>query len=99
MDSAAPDAATADPGRRAASHLVAGIREILREPKLRGALLTVLATSVLCAPLVTFTPVLVKEVFHGNAGHFSTAVAAFGVGGLLGAAGLLGVAPASIDGA
>jgi len=48
---------------------------------------------VLCAPLVTFTPVLVKEVFHGDAAHFSTAVASFGVGGLLGAAGLLGVAP------
>jgi predicted MFS family arabinose efflux permease len=63
---------------------------------LRGALLTVLATSVLCAPLVTFIPVLVREVFHGDAGHFSTAVAMFGGGGLLGAAGLLGVAP-SVD--
>ena len=74
-------------------HLFAGIADILRKRHLRGALLTVLATSVLCAPLITFSPVLVKEVFGGHAGHFSTAVASFGVGGLLGAAGLLSVAP------
>jgi predicted MFS family arabinose efflux permease len=74
-------------------HPFAGIGAILRQRHLRGALLTVLATSVLCAPLVTFSAVLVKEVFHGGAGRFSTAVASFGVGGLLGAAGLLSVAP------
>ena len=77
-------------------HPFAGIGDILRQPHLRGALLTVLATGVLCAPLVTFSPVLVKEVFHGGAGRFSTAVASFGAGGLLGAAGLLSVAP-SVD--
>jgi len=88
----APPSAAAPPRR----HLLAGIGEILREPHLRGALLTVLATSLLCAPLVTFSPVLVKAVFHGGAGRFSTAVASFGVGGLLGAAGLLSVAP-SVD--
>ena len=74
-------------------HPFAGIGAILRQRHLRGALLTVLATSVLCAPLVTFSAVLVREVFHGGAGRFSTAVASFGVGGLLGAAGLLSVAP------
>jgi predicted MFS family arabinose efflux permease len=73
--------------------LLAGVGDILRQRQLLGALLTVLVTSVLCAPLVTFSPVLVKEVFQGGAGHFSTAVASFGVGGLLGAAGLLSVAP------
>ena len=77
-------------------HMWAGIGDILRQPRLRGALLTVLASGVLCAPLVTFIPVLVKAVFHGNAGHFSMAVASFGAGGLLGAAGLLSVAP-SVD--
>jgi predicted MFS family arabinose efflux permease len=77
------------PGR----HTFAGIANILRQPQQRGALLTVLATSVLCAPLVTFSPVLVKEVFHGDAARFSIAVASFGVGGLLGAACLLSVAP------
>jgi MFS family permease len=74
-------------------HQFAGVGDILRQPHLRGALLTVLATGMLCAPLVTFSPVLVKEIFHGGAGRFSTAVASFGVGGLLGGAGLLGVAP------
>ena len=73
--------------------LLPGIGAILGQQHLRGALLTVLATSMLCAPLLTFAPVLVKEVFHGDAGRFSLAIVSFGVGGLLGAAGLLGVAP------
>ena len=74
----------------------AGIGEILYSRHVRGALLTVLATSVLCAPIVTFAPVLVRDAFHGGPGRFSTAVASFGAGGLLGAAGLLSVAP-SLD--
>ena len=74
-------------------HLFAGIREIVRDRHLRGALLTVLATSTLCGPLITFCPVLVRDVLHGDAGHFSVAIGAFGVGGLLGATGLLAVAP------
>jgi predicted MFS family arabinose efflux permease len=72
---------------------LAGIGHIVRPRAQRGALLTVLSSGVLCAPLVTFSAVLVKEVFQGDAGRFSTAVASFGVGGLLGAAGLLGIAP------
>jgi len=84
-----PDA----PPRR---HLFAGVGDILQQRHLCGALLTVLSTGALCAPIVTFSSVLVKEVFHGNASHFSIAVASFGAGGLLGASGLLGVAP-SID--
>jgi predicted MFS family arabinose efflux permease len=80
-------------GRAQRAHPLAGIGDILRQPHLRGALLTVLATGVFCAPLVTFSPVLVREVFHGGAGRFSTAMASFGVGGLLGAVGLLGVEP------
>ena len=71
-------------------------RSPVRLAALRGALLTVLVTGLLCAPLVVFTPVLVKEVFQGGAGHFSAALVAFGVGGLLGAAGLLGIPP-SVD--
>ncbi|HZK75105.1 MAG TPA: MFS transporter [Clostridia bacterium] len=86
---AAPPSSAAPPRH----HLVAGIGDILRERHLRGALLTVLATGLLCSPVVTFSPVLVKAVFHGSATRFSTAVASFGVGGLLGAAGLLSVAP------
>jgi predicted MFS family arabinose efflux permease len=87
-----PPSADAPPRR----NLFAGIGKILGQPHLRGALLSVLATGILCGPLITFTPVLVKVVFHGSAGHFSAAVVAFGAGGLLGAAGLLSVAP-SVD--
>ncbi|HET6957464.1 MAG TPA: MFS transporter, partial [Vicinamibacterales bacterium] len=53
-----------------------------------------LTTSMLCSPLVTFTPLLVRDVFHGDAGRFSVAVASFGAGGLVGATGLLGTASA-----
>jgi len=73
--------------------LLDGVRDVLREPQLRGALLTVLVTSLFCAPFMTFIAVLVKEVFHGGAGHFSSSVAAFGVGGLIGALILLGLGP------
>ena len=77
-------------------HFFGGIGEILHEPHQRSALLTVLAGSILCSPLVTFSAVLVRDVFRGDATRFSTAVAAFGAGGLLGAAGLLSVA-SSVD--
>jgi MFS family permease len=73
--------------------LWAGIRQIAGEPVLRGALLTVLATSFLCAPLVTFCPILIKETFSGDVSHFSAMMGSFGAGGLLGAIGLLGVDP------
>lgn len=76
--------------------MAAGLREILGEPELRGALLTVLAGSLLCGPLLTFIPVLATSAFHGSAGYFAAAIAAFGVGGLLGAAVLLAV-PAHVD--
>ena len=71
--------------------LYANVREVLRQPVQRGALLTVFISGLLCAPLLVFCPVLVKEVFHGDISHFSLAMAAFGVGGLLGGIGLLGV--------
>lgn len=76
--------------------LLSGFREVVRVPHLRGALITVLATGVLCGPLVTFVPVLVKQVFHGGPGQFSAAMVAFGAGGLIGGASLLSV-PASVD--
>lgn len=75
--------------------LAGGLREITGNRALRTPLLTVLATSLLCAPLVTFTPVLVKVAFHGEIGQFSAAMGAFGVGGLLGAIALLGIDPKS----
>jgi predicted MFS family arabinose efflux permease len=89
---AQPRAGGDTPGRNP----FAGVGVILRSRHLLGALLTVLATSVLCAPLVTFSPVLVKDAFQGGASRFSITVAAFGVGGVLGAVALLGI-PAAVD--
>jgi len=63
----------------------------VRDTGLRGALLTALASGVLCGPLITFRPVLIKNVWHGSAAQFSVAIGAFGVGGLLGGVGLLGI--------
>ena len=53
-----------------------------------------LATSLLCAPLITFCSVLVRDAFHEDVGHFSLAMSALGAGGLAGAVGLLFVSPA-----
>jgi MFS family permease len=90
----APEAVTAPVQTGAHSQpMWAAVREVLRQPGLRGALLTVLTTATLCAPLITFIPVLVKDEFQGGAGQFSSAMGAFGVGGLVGAAFLLTLSP------
>ncbi len=68
-----------------------GFREIALDPDLRGCLATVLCAGFFCGPLVTFCPVLVTEAFQGDVSHFSATMGAFGVGGLVGAIGLLGV--------
>ena len=70
-----------------------GLRVVARLPALRGALYTAFYSGLLCAPIVTFCPVLVKSAFAGSAGDFSLTIGAFGVGGILGAAGLLAVNP------
>jgi MFS family permease len=72
-------------------NLLQSLRVVLAKPMLRSALATAFATSLLCAPLVTFIPVLVRDAFGGDAIHFSIAVAAFGAGGLAGAIALLSV--------
>ncbi len=73
--------------------LVQGVQEVWHQAPLRGALLTVFTTSLLCAPLITFCPVLIKAAFQGDAARFSLTVGAFGVGGLLGATALLAIDP------
>jgi MFS family permease len=70
-----------------------GLGEVWRQRYQRDALLTVLVSSVFSASILTFSPVLVRDAFQGGAGDFSVAVAAFGVGGLLGATGLLSLPP------
>jgi len=80
-------------GRIEASRLRASVREIAGAPGLRGAIVTALVNSLLCAPLVTFCPILVRQVHQGDITHFSLTVAAFGTGGLIGGIGLLAVEP------
>jgi len=69
------------------------LRQVAATPDLHNALLTVFVTSLLCSPLLTFCPVLVRDAFAGDVTHFSVAVSAFGLGGLLAASGLLAVDP------
>jgi predicted MFS family arabinose efflux permease len=87
-----------DPGGKTPAfdyrHLFEGVRDISREPALRGALLSVLATNLLCAPLITFCPVLIRDAFHEDVSRFSLTISALGIGGLAGAVGLLFVDPA-----
>ena len=84
-------AATSGLDRR---HPFAGMRATLGDRRLRGALLTVLATGLFSGPLITFMPVLVRLELHGDSGVFSATITAFGVGGLLGAGGVLAIDPA-----
>ncbi|MDE2258740.1 MAG: MFS transporter [Betaproteobacteria bacterium] len=70
-------------------HPFAGLLEVIRMPNLRGGLMTVFASSILCGPLITFCPVLVKNMLQGNAMQFSIAISSFGVGALVGAIVLL----------
>ena len=70
-------------------HPFAGLLEVISMPKPRGGLMTVFASSVLCGPLITFCPVLVKSALRGNAMQFSIAIGSFGAGALVGAIVLL----------
>lgn len=83
----------AAPEKPGAGHPFAELGNVLRDARLRGALLTALASGFLCGPLITFCPVLVRDALHGSASQFSVAIGAFGVGGLLGGIGLLAVDP------
>lgn len=74
-------------------HPFRGVRHIVDRPLWRGALLTVLTSSLLCGQLITFCPVLVRSAFHGSAAQLSIAMGAFGLGGLLGALGLVFISP------
>lgn len=69
----------------------AGVRELLSQPRLRGALMTALTTGLLCSPLITFCPVLVREGFHAGPESFSAALSGFGLGGIIGGMLLLAI--------
>jgi len=63
---------------------IEGIRAIIRSHKTGWALLSVLCTGFFCGPLVTFSPVIVKDVLHADVGQFGGVLTAFGIGGMLG---------------
>ena len=60
-------------------------KRLLKTSELRAPLTTIFITSLFCGPLVTFCPVLIRDVFHADVGEFGGAMAAFGFGGLIGA--------------
>jgi MFS family permease len=61
------------------------IRKLVLIRKVRLPLLTSFVANLFCAPLITFTPVLIRNVFHAQVGEFGWAMAALGLGGLFGA--------------
>ena len=65
------------------SNVIAHFKTLLKEPKYQLPLLTVLLSSLFCSPILTFCPVLVKEVFHGGAKMLGISMTAFGIGGVL----------------
>jgi predicted MFS family arabinose efflux permease len=62
------------------------IRQLLQIHSVRLPLITIFAANFLCGPLVTFCPVLIRDVFHSGVGDFGWTMTAFGAGALIGAA-------------
>lgn len=74
--------------RRSKEHVLSAsdsYRSLLKIVPIRSPLSTIFVTSLFCGPLTTFCPVLIKDVFHADVGRFGGAIAALGLGGLLGA--------------
>jgi MFS family permease len=63
---------------------IEGIRAIIRSQTTGWALLSILCTGFFCGPLITFSPVIVRDVLHANVGQFGGIMTAFGIGGMLG---------------
>ena len=55
----------------------------LKDPDFNTPLMTVFVTMALCAPMMTFAPVLIKNIFHGDASQLGWAMACFGFGGVI----------------
>jgi len=70
--------------RQNPSSVVDGIKGIIRSQKTGWALLSILCTGLFCGPLITFSPLIVKQVLHADVGQFGGVLTAFGIGGILG---------------
>jgi MFS family permease len=68
-------------GGDSALHTIAAI---VKNAETGSALASVFATALFCSPIITFSPVFVRNVLHGDAGQFGGVLTAFGIGGLLG---------------
>jgi len=66
------------------SSAIDGIKGIIRSRKTGWALLSILCTGLFCGPLITFSPLIVKDVLHAGVGQFGSVLTAFGIGGMLG---------------
>lgn len=64
--------------------VIDSVKGIIRTRKAGWALLSVLCTGLFCGPLITFSPLIVKDVLHADVGQFGGVLTAFGVGGMLG---------------
>lgn len=58
---------------------------LLRDKTFLLPLVTIFTSTLLCSPVMTFAAVIVKDVFHGAASEVGQTMAAFGIGGVLGA--------------
>lgn len=73
----APDDSGAVPALR-------NLGNIIGSPKSGWALLSIFCTAFLCTPMITFAPVIVKNVIRADVGEFGSLLTAFGAGGILG---------------
>jgi predicted MFS family arabinose efflux permease len=65
-------------------NITTNLREVSQHPALVRALATVFLTSMLCGPLIVFSPLLIRDILHGDVTTFGGVVGAFGIGGVLG---------------
>ncbi len=77
--------APGEPDPSAEASLLETLRLISKTATLRRAVLTVMITGLLCGPIITFAPVLIRDGLHRGSGSFGGTLSAYGVGGLVGA--------------
>ncbi len=71
-------------GKRDLRSSIEGIPAMIRSQQIGWALLSIFSTAFFCGPLITFSPVIVKNVLHADVGQFGGVMTAFGIGGMLG---------------
>ena len=64
---------------------VAHIKKVVGDSGMGWMLASIFCTSFFCSPVITFIPVLVKNVMHADVGQFGNALTSIGIGGVLGA--------------